>query len=309
MKTIAITGADGFIGRNLVSFLRNKGYEVLALVYPDSPTKDMFLTWPGVHTFEYAYSDPVEPIVSGLPQPEVFYHFAWQGVRPEQRGDFSLQYENIRITRNALQLAAAIGAKKVVIPGSTSEYLYWGKPINEHAAPSPQNAYGSVKVAIRYLASACAEQLGLDLIYAVITGVYSEQRRDDNVIYYTVDRLLRGEKPSLTRLEQKWDYIHIDDLLEALYLIGLKGKPGAFYAVGHGDNRPLADYIEMIRQRIDPALPLGLGEVPYQREILPSSCVDLTRLQSDTGFVPRVDFAEGIDRVIQAMKNEINGNT
>lgn len=306
MNHVVITGADGFIGRNLVRFLLKKDCRILALVYPESPTKDIFRGIPEVTTVEYTFTDHDEKIAAPFEQADVFYHFAWQGVHADLRNDFALQYENIRITMNALRLASELGSKKAVVPGSTSEYLYCGKPINEHAAPSPQSAYGRVKVAIRYLASAYADQLGLGLIYTVLTGVYSEQRRDNNVIYYTIDRLLRGETPSLTRLEQKWDYIHIDDLLEALYLIGLKGKAGAFYTVGHGDNLPLSEYIEIIHQCINPAIPLGIGDIPYQSDILPSSCVDLTSLREDTGFEPKVNFAEGIVRVIDALRSEMN---
>ena len=173
--------------------------------------------------------------------------------------------------------------------------------------PSPQNAYGAAKVAARFLCESLCKELKIPYIYAVATGIYASDRRDDNVIYYTISKLLKREKPSLTKLEQLWDYVHIDDAVEALYLISTKGKDGAFYSIGHGDNWALANYIYKIRDIIDPSLPLGIGEVPYKGRsgVLPCSCVDLTDLCHDTGFVPRVSFEEGITRVIEAVKNQL----
>ena len=57
--------------------------------------------------------------------------------------------------------------------------------------------------------------------------------------------MLNNESPLLTKLEQMWDYVHIDDVVDALCLIGKLGKAGAIYTVGHGDNRQLKNYIEI----------------------------------------------------------------
>lgn len=32
----------------------------------------------------------------------------------------------------------------------------------------------------------------------------------NNVIFYTIDKLLRGEKPLLTECKQLWDYVYVD---------------------------------------------------------------------------------------------------
>lgn len=60
----------------------------------------------------------------------------------------------------------------------------------------------------------------------VITGIYAADRRDNNIIFYVIDKLLRKEKPLMTKLEQLWDYINIRDVVEALTLIGEKGQGG-----------------------------------------------------------------------------------
>lgn len=305
MNQVVITGADGFIGSNFIKKLIQDNVEVWAVLYPQSNTKDRIYALKNVHCVETDIAKLSENHSKFPNEVDAFYHFAWQGVNAQERDDLNVQLVNIDLCLKAIQFASDIHAKKFILPGSTSEYLYYGKPINENAVPSPQNAYGSVKVALRYLADQFARQCNIGFIYTVITGIYAADRRDNNVIFYVIDRLLRGMKPSVTKLEQLWDYINIQDVVEALELIGDKGQPGAFYAVGCGDNQPLRNYIEMIHQLIDPTLPIGIGDIPYNNDILPSSCIDLAKLHEDTGFVPKIKFESGIKDVIDAMKKEI----
>jgi len=278
MKKVIITGADGFIGTHFSRKLMDEGVE--------SFTADIGLS------------------EIGLPHDaDAFYHFAWQGVAAGSRNDFELQYWNVDYSLRAVRLASSLGAKKFVLPGSTSEYQHHMAPINRYAVPSPTSAYSSAKLAVRFLCGALSDQLNLDFIYTVITGIYASDRRDGNVIQYTINELLHGRKPSLSTLDQKWDYVHINDVCEALYLIGEKGRAGGFYSIGHGDNIPIRDYIFTISSIIDPKLPLGIGE--RQSSIPTFSCVDLTELKKDTGFEPKISFEIGIREVINDMRREL----
>ena len=305
MEKILVTGANGFIGHNLVNKLLDEKKEVWGIVYPghnryeninnvNLHIKSINLNQAMNHVKEFPFGEI-----------DTMYHFAWAGVKPEQRNDLDVQMMNIEITLNCMKLAAALDIKKIIFPGSTNEYLYHGKPLNKDAVPSPNNTYGAVKIALRYLCHDFAVQNNISFVYTIIAGIYAEDRRDNNVIFYTIDKLLRKEKPLLTKLEQLWDYVYIDDVMEALYLLGEKDVKGEVYAIGHGDNWPLSNYIKIISEKIDSSLPLGIGEIPYQSDLLPSSCIDLTDIERDTGFKPRIDFECGISKVIKKIKDDM----
>jgi len=303
MNHIVITGADGFIGSHLVKTFAAQGDAVTALIMEHSPIRHRIEGIENVTIVEGDLTD-WESLADKLPiEPMAFFHLAWAGVSPEGRNSVAIQTPNIMLCLNAARLAHKVNARRFILPGSTTEYPYCDI-INENAMPCPLNAYGAAKVSARYLCKALCEELGLPFIYAVITGVYSADRVDNNVIYYTIASLLEGKRPSFTRLEQLWDYVHIDDVMDAFTAIAQKGKPGAFYAIGHGDNQPLAEYIYAIRDAIDPNAPMGVGEVPYKDGKMPASCVDLTALREDTGFIPQIPFHEGILGVIEAVKNK-----
>ena len=210
MEKVLITGADGFLGRNFVSAMLSSNKEVYAIVYPGNDVyKDK--KEEKLHVKYIDLNRGMEHIKDFPVDIDVMYHFAWIGVDPETRNDLDKQILNINMSLECMKLAAALGIKRIIFPGSTNEYLYYGKPINKDVIPSPHNTYGAVKIAVRYLCGDFAERNNMEFIYAIITGIYASDRRDNNVIFYTIDKLLHKEKPLLTKLEQLWDYVYIDD--------------------------------------------------------------------------------------------------
>jgi len=304
MKNVIVTGADGFVGSHMIRYFSSQGLFTYAVVIPESKTKNRLKGIKRVKLIEAAPRD-YHAVARSLPEgPTAFIHLAWAGVSPDARNSTQVQFENVGFALEAVKLAGVLRAERFILPGSTMEYAYCGQAINKNACPSPQNAYGAAKIAARYLCAAACEELGVPYIYSVITGIYSADRIDNNVIYYTIQTLLNGECPHLTKLEQLWDYIHIDDLVQALYLIATKGKGGAFYSIGHGDNWPLSQYIYQIRDLVDRSLPLGIGDIPYKDARLPSSCIDLSALQEDTSFEPKIAFSDGIREVIAQVRTQ-----
>ena len=120
----------------------------------------------------------------------------------------------------------------------------------------------------------------------------------------TIRKLLAGEKPALTAGTQRWDYLYSGDAADAFYLAACHGRNGAVYPLGSGQAMPLKDYIFQMRDAIDPALPLGLGEGPYGPLQVMHLQADISALQADTGFEPRTSFSEGIRETIDWVKKE-----
>jgi nucleoside-diphosphate-sugar epimerase len=56
--------------------------------------------------------------------------------------------------------------------------------------------------------------------------------------------------------------------------------------------------IERTRDLIDPALPLGFGEIPYPQDQLMHLETSIERLRSAIGWSPRISLDEGLRRTI-----------
>ena len=306
MKTVIIVGANGFIGSHLSLHLAAQGYRVLALVAEGFPY-DFLLGKTNISCIEFSF-EHFDALAENeeLREAEMIYHMAWAGVSTTFKNEAMTQAQNILYGLQVLELANTLGIKRVIVPGSASEYACGRGVIDGHNEPAPSDLYSASKVATRYVCQTYARQHDIDFIWTAITSIYGPGRNDNNLISYAIKTLLKGEKPSFTGLEQQWDYLYIDDLMAALQAIGEHGKGGKIYPIGSGEHRQMCEYVKLLRDKIDPTLPLGIGDMPYKNKTIDNQILDITELKADTGFAPRFTFEQGIELTIQYFKQFIS---
>jgi nucleoside-diphosphate-sugar epimerase len=66
----------------------------------------------------------------------------------------------------------------------------------------------------------------------------------------------------------------------------------------------LRDIITQVRDLVDPALPLGLGEVPYRPDQVMHLEADISALHQATGWSPRRSLKEGLARTVEDERNK-----
>ena len=64
----------------------------------------------------------------------------------------------------------------------------------------------------------------------------------------------------------------------------------------------MRNVLELMRDAVDPSLPLGLGEIPYAPNQVMRLQADIEPLARDTGFRPRVPFEDGIRETVKAIR-------
>lgn len=305
MNKAIIVGANGFIGSQLISFLKNKDVEIYALVAKGTEYS-ILPQCRNIRYFEFELSSIKNLAASFENDFDVLFHLAWVGVNPNLRNDYSVQTQNIIYGLDVMEFARSIKARRVVVAGSASEYAYCNEIITGNNIPAPSDMYSASKVATHYLCKTFANNNNIDLIWTSISSVYGPGRDDNNLISYTIKSLLNREKPKFTKLEQKWDYIYISDLIEALYYLGKDGKGGKNYPIGFGTHKTMREYVEIIRKIIDPDLPIGIGDLPYKGETIDNQMLDISDLKKDTGFTPKYTFEKGILNTIDYFRNKYN---
>lgn len=304
MRKVLIIGANGFLGNKLTQYLLEKGIEIVAFV-PIGFDYSNVSCLPGVTSVEFSFGsleslDHIEPI-KGV---ETIYNMAWIGVNAKDRNNATLQLSNVQCNLEVAQYAKRNEILRLIVPGSAAQYACSGRVIDGTGAPAPSDLYSAAKVATYYYLSTYCSLNGIDLIWPLVTSIYGTGRDDNNLLSYVIKSFLNGGKPSTTKLEQKWDYLHVEDLMVALYLLGQKGKGGKMYPVGSGEISTLREYVEIIRDAIDPTLPIGIGDIPYKNSKIDNQVLDITSLKEDTGFEPSISFSGGIQDVISFFKNK-----
>ena len=233
---------------------------------------------------------------------DVFYHFAWGGTTGDGRNDCEIQEKNIRYALDAAALAKRFGCSAFVGAGSQAEYGRVEGNLNSQTPAFPENGYGMAKLCAGQMTRLYCRQAGMRHVWTRILSIYGPGDGAGSMVMSAIHRLLAGETPAFTKGEQQWDYLYSGDAAKALLLLGEKGHDGGVYCLGSGKARPLADYIGMIRDAIDPRLSVALGAVPYAPGQVMYLCADIAKLKEDTGFAPEVSFEEGIKKTIMWVK-------
>lgn len=299
-----VTGPTGAVGAALCRALADSRIEVYAVCRPGSPRAAAMNFGEGIRKIYWDVSQ-LKALPGLIPGgADAFYHLAWAHTIGPGRNDMPAQTENIRYTLDAVQAAADLGCRVFIGAGSQAEYGRVEGFLKPDTPCFPENGYGMAKLCAGQMSRVLCEQRGMDHIWPRILSVYGPHDGEKTMISGVIRSLLAGEKPALTEGEQKWDYLYAEDAADALVLLGRYGSNGKVYPLGSGSALPLRSYIEELRDAIDPALPLGFGEIPYGPQQVMHLQADISGLKADTGFAPRIPFEEGIRKTIQWIRKE-----
>lgn len=290
MKTVVVTGASGYIGRNLIKHLTSNGIFVYAVVR--NRNFKLFDQNPFVSVLNYDAVQMSE-LTDVLKDKEIdaFYHLLWQGAKGAGRADYQSQILNAQYTSDALIVCHQINCKKFITVGTITEKLYEGKlPVN-----TAQNSlYGITKTYTHKLIQVLSDKMDLDFIWARLSNVYGGDDDSGNLISYTIDSFKQNIIPEYGPCENPYDFVHIDDVCAALYLLG--GSPNAKgdYFIGRCENKNLKDYILYLSEVYDCPVKIGSRDddgLKYKQEWF-----DNSRLTEELNFKFKYTFAEGIKK-------------
>ncbi|MCI9593220.1 MAG: NAD-dependent epimerase/dehydratase family protein [Lachnospiraceae bacterium] len=302
MKKAILTGATGFVGKWLIKILLEADVDVTVIVRDKNKLDMNFVDKIHIYECEYYNYDTLEISASKY---DVFYHLAWDGVASKDKDKLDIQKRNIDMSVNALLLAKRLECKKMIAAGTVAEYAYCERIMDFSQKQTPNDIYGAMKVSVYNILNVLSRKIGVNFIWTVLPSTFGEGRNNDNIITYTITKLLKNEKPLYGDLEQLWDFLYVREVARALWLIGDRGNGDKIYGIGSGQYRQLKDYIFTIRDIINPDMELGIGELPQMSHKAYSSCVGIYDLMKDTNFQVEIGFEQGIRNTIMYYKNEI----
>jgi len=302
IKSAVITGPTGTIGNALIELLLSKGIEVYAVIRPGSTRAAAFPIHEKLHIVACVaaeYNRLPDLIPADI---DAFFHLAWAQTIGAGRNDMPSQINNIRYAIDAVNAAAKLDCRVFVGAGSQAECGRVEGFIRQDTPCFPENGYGMAKLCAGEMTRVECEKLGIDHIWMRVLSIYGPYDGEKTMIMSVIRSLLRGEKPALTAGEQQWDYLYCRDVAKGFYCAAESGVSGKIYPLGSGTARPLREYVEILRDQINPVLPLGFGEVVYAPKQVMHLQADISALQQDTGFQPAWSFENGIAETIEWVK-------
>lgn len=311
-----ITGAAGFIGSNLSTYLLRAGQNVVGF--------DNFLTGKRENikriqevggSFKFIEGDIriKEQVTTAVGSARHVVHLAAQGSVQKSFADVGTNNEiNVGGFLNVLTASAEIGVRTFVYASSCSVYGDTMKmPISESVAPMPLSPYAVSKFANELYAAS----LDLSFPNMRITGLrffnifgpWQDPAGDyAAVVPKWIHRLMSGERPilfgdgSATR-----DFCYVGNICRLIEKLGEGERklPHAVYNIGTGAATNLgtlyATIANSLNQRGIKVIEAGPEYRSWRAGDIVHSLSDITKAREELGYKPAVDLTAGMEMLLK----------
>ena len=297
MKKVIVTGANGFIGSSLIKTLVAHDIEVVAVDVSFAgnrlPSSDL------ITKIEAAVD---KSLSSRLPEGEydAFYHLAWRGVNGADKADPNVQLDNICMAVDCANICKAMGVKKLLCAGTVAENAVFS--LSHLEKTSGGMMYGVAKHACRLMVEDYCKNIGLPFVWMQFSNIYGVGNKTGNLVSYTLGELLSDREATFGPALQPYDFIYVDDLIEAVYRLGANETNQSFYYIGSGSPRQLKDYLLRIGELAECAEKVGIGIRPDDGIKYSMDMFRNESLVETIGDYVSTDFDCGIKKTIEWLK-------
>ena len=313
-EKILITGITGFVGSHMADYLigredvqlfGTKRWNLSRLRNIKHLINDSRLT-----IIDCDITDPVSVhnLIKTV-QPDKIFHFAAESfVSPSWLHPTHYMDVNYKGTVNIMEACRLIGINpRMLIAGSPEEFGDVKEeelPITETTALRPVNTYAVTKVAQDLIGYVYHRSYGMNIIR---TRAFNHEGPRRDYVFglpwyaYQIALIEAGKQAPILETghtEDKRNFTHVKDMVEAYYLAMQKATPGQLYLIGSDE----ADHICTFKEALERMLALSTVKnievrvnPKYVRPTsLPFLIGDTTKFRNLTGWKPKI----GIDQIL-----------
>lgn len=296
---VLVSGATGFVGSFLVKRLAEDGHHISILVRSGSSFKRIedIITKLKIICVDYTNLEDYENQILEN-DPEIFFHLGWYGVENTLHNDDDVISMNLKTSISISKIILKSNIKTFIALGSQAEYGPYTSVINESYSANPTTLYGIAKLATYNIFNYYLKTKEIRFVWLRLFSSYGPSDNANWLIPYLIKTLAENKSPALTKGEQIWDYIYIDDVITAMMACANNEKSRGLYNLGSGIGYPLKMVITKIRNMVNPKIQLNFGELPYKQNQVMILQADNTKLKLETGWLPLVGLDEGLESTV-----------
>ena len=301
-KNILIIGGAGFIGSHLVDRCLNEGLNVW--VYDNFSTgKKTFLGKLGADKIIKGDILDANFLCDAINdcKPEIIFHLAAVHHIPtcEKEPRHALKV-NIEGTANVLEFCNE-KVKKFVFASTGALY----DPSNigslsEESPLKPSDIYSISKMTCEYLMEYYSKKKNIKIMSARLFNTVGRRETNRHLIPDILDQLVEGRNEiRLGNLTPLRDYIHVEDVAEALFEIAKLETTNDFeiFNVGTGVEHSVVDLVNLFSEVIGKEIKIVSDEKLKRKIDRPTQKADSSKLQRMTIWKPRRSLKQALKEV------------
>jgi UDP-glucose 4-epimerase len=292
-----VTGGAGFVGSHLVDRLLAEGQQVLVLDDLSSGKARNLAAGARLEQVDVASDDLLR--VFRAWRPTVVFHLAAQAsvsisVREPLR---DLAVNVVGTHRVGVAARASEASRLVFVSSGGAIYGETVRPATERTLPAPTSYYGIHKLA----AEGHAEVAGISYAIARPSNIYGPRQAaglEGAVVASFIDQAARGESLMIHGDGfQTRDFIHVSDVVEALWRLSRSDVPNGTLNVAAGRSMTIAGLADVVEQAA--GRPLGRAAGPRRAGDVTHSAMSAGRLRG-LGWRPSIGLSAGIGELVEA---------
>lgn len=314
MSKILVTGGAGFIGSNFIRYwLKNNSDDYIVnldkLTYAGNLDNLIDISENNKYKFiqgDICDFDLVNEIIAGV---DLIVHFAAEShVDRSIKNSADFIKTNIEGTRILLEAAKNNGNIRFhhISTDEVFGSLETDSPrFNEKTPYDPRSPYSASKAASDHLVRAYFHTHGLPITISNCSNNYGPYQFPEKLIPLFITNLIEGKKvPVYGSGQNIRDWIHVDDHNRGVEMIIKKGVIGETYCLG-GDNE--IKNIDITKNILE-LMEQGEEKIEYVADRLGHDlryAIDFSKAEKDLGWVPQINFLDGLKTTIDWYKDNI----
>ncbi len=301
---VLLTGATGFIGSHVARVLVRAGHETYAVIRPTShrwriqDIVERLIVVPG----DLSSLDAIDERLAEI-RPELCLHLAWY-VEP---GKYLNSVENVTSLRASLDLAARLarlGCRRFVATGTCFEYDTSVGTLSETSPTRPDTLYAATKLALELVVEPLVRPAGMSVAWPRLFYQYGPFEDERRLVPSVILALLRGEKARLSPGEQIRDFLHVEDVAEAIVAVALSELSGP---VNIGSGQPVT--VAALARRLGTILGredlVELGAWPSAPADPMVIRADIRRLKGSIAWAPLYGLDDGLRQTVEWWRDHV----
>ncbi len=307
-ETTLVTGATGFVGREIVTRLARRGTTVIALTRREIPTATLGGAVPVVVDLS---SPPAVAAQLEVFSPRLIIHAAGR-VPPSGGVDERLLYDaNLGLTLSMIEaMRLASSPARLVVIGSAAQYGLASpadRETRETDALRPISAYGVSKAAAILAAMAAGVRNSLDVVGVVPFNLIGAAQPDHLVPATFLKFALRypGRRLKVGNVKAQRDFVDVRDAAAAIEAVAMRGRQQTLYNIGSGKPVSIEAVLEIIARQLGQPFSWEADASRFGPELVPVSYADISRVHADTGWRPRIGLEQAIADMVDTMRAQL----
>jgi dTDP-6-deoxy-L-talose 4-dehydrogenase (NAD+) len=225
--TVLLTGATGFVGRQILQALSSLGLRIKVVIREG--TQRQLLVQDSIErivTTDDVFAQSADWWTDACTGADIVIHAAWY----TEPGKYLQSGKNIDCLVGTLLMAkgaAQAGIRRFIGIGTCFEYDLTGGTLSVHTALHPVTPYAATKAAVFTALSQYLPAQGVAFAWCRLFYLYGEGEDERRLVPYIRTKLASGELAELTSGTQTRDFLNVREAARLIAKVALEERQGA----------------------------------------------------------------------------------